>query len=221
MKKLYDTDEIVDLFLQGKKVKNTKWPDGRFIHIPDIIKGIIVNQDGEKFNPFAAYSPDKKVFEICEGEPCQKLEKKEPMAESGSTGGFVLANKLRTENHVPQNMNEKTEKKETPGRERPTPKIKTKETPELKEIMVAQGISREIKNEIQDMKSQNELLAKEVVREIAKEIQRLEDQGLPVREIIREIEVSKITRVEPVKKITKIVTKIDDEELEKVNKVSK
>lgn len=55
-----------------------------------------------------------------------------------------------------------------------------------------------------------------IIETFQQEFQELRKEGVPVREIIREIEVSRITKIEPIREITKekIITKIDDNALE-------
>ena len=51
-------------------------------------------------------------------------------------------------------------------------------------------------------------------------IEKLEREGIPAKEIIKEIQVSKVSRVEPIKEITKeiITEKIPSEELTQIKK---
>ena len=54
---------------------------------------------------------------------------------------------------------------------------------------------------------------KEEIEKLQKELQALKEEGLPVKEIIKEIEVSRITKIEPIKEITKEIKTLDDESL--------
>jgi len=51
------------------------------------------------------------------------------------------------------------------------------------------------------------------IKSLKKEIEKLKEEGLPVKEIIKEIEVSRVTKVQPIKEITKETITIDDEAL--------
>lgn len=51
------------------------------------------------------------------------------------------------------------------------------------------------------------------IQSLKQQIKQLKEQGIVVKELIKEIEVSKVTRIEPIKEITREIIKIDDEAL--------
>lgn len=65
------------------------------------------------------------------------------------------------------------------------------------------------------VKKPSEIEMKEI-KELWQEVERLKEEGIPAKEIVKEVQVSKVTRIEPVKEITREITKIDDKELAKL-----
>ncbi|GAH25086.1 unnamed protein product, partial [marine sediment metagenome] len=59
-------------------------------------------------------------------------------------------------------------------------------------------------------------VTREEFEKLKQEIERIKKEGLPVKEIIKEVEVSRITKVEPIKEITKEIKILDDESLKRV-----
>ena len=61
-----------------------------------------------------------------------------------------------------------------------------------------------------------EFVKKEELEKLERELRELREVGLPVKEIVKEVEVSKVTKVEPIKEITKEIIKIDDRALAEI-----
>ena len=96
---------------------------------------------------------------------------------------------------------------------------KIKQVPQ-KVVSVFKGqekvVSREdfvLKEELEKLVREN-FATKEQVGELQQTIEKLKQEGLPPKEIIKEVQ--KITQITPVKEITKEITKIDEEELKQL-----
>ncbi|XOB41868.1 MAG: MopE-related protein [Candidatus Nealsonbacteria bacterium] len=76
-----------------------------------------------------------------------------------------------------------------------------------------------IKKEVPLSEAVVEKAKREIIEAFQKEFKELKEEGLPVREIIKEIEVSRITKIEPIKEITKEIKTLDDESLKKIRTI--
>ncbi|GAG82264.1 unnamed protein product, partial [marine sediment metagenome] len=84
---------------------------------------------------------------------------------------------------------------------------------------IPQAITGLFKKEIVTEEPEEEFAKKEEISRLQKEIQALKEEGLPVKEIIKEIEVSRITKIEPIKEIIKEIKILDDESLKKIRTI--
>jgi len=84
---------------------------------------------------------------------------------------------------------------------------------------IPQVVTKLFKKEIVIEKPEEEFAKKEEIEKLQKELQALKEEGLPVKEIIKEIEVSRITKIEPIKEITKEIKTLDDESLKKIRTI--
>jgi len=84
---------------------------------------------------------------------------------------------------------------------------------------IPQVVTKLFKKEIVIEKPEEEFAKKEEIEKLQKELQALKEEGLPVKEIIKEIEVSRITKIEPIKEITKEIKTLDDQSLKRIRTI--
>ena len=84
---------------------------------------------------------------------------------------------------------------------------------------IPQVVTKPFKKEIAIEKPEEEFVKKGEIEKLQKELKELKEKGLPVKEIIKEIEVSRITKIEPIKEITKEIKTLDDESLKRIQTI--